>query len=41
MRKLLVMGVGVDKVLPEMAVLSAMTIVLLTAALLKFNKRLE
>lgn len=41
MRKLLVMGVGVDKVLHEMAVLSAMTLVLFTAALLKFNKRLE
>ena len=41
MRKLLVMGVGVDKVLQEMAVLAAMTLVLLTAALLKFNKRLE
>ncbi len=41
MRKLLVMGVGVDKVLPEIAVLSAMTAVLLTAALLKFKKRLE
>ncbi len=41
MRKLLVMGVGVDKVLPEIAVLSAMTAVLLTTALLKFKKRLE
>ncbi len=41
MRKLLVMGVGVDKVLHEIAVLSAMTLVLFTAALLKFNKRLE
>ncbi len=41
MRKLLVMGVGVDKVLPEIAVLSVMTAVLLTAALQKFKKRLE
>ena len=40
MRKLLVMGVGVDKVLPEIAVLAAMTAILLTAALLKFKKRL-
>ncbi len=41
MRKLLVMGVGVDKVLNEIAVLAAMTAILLTAALLKFNKRLD
>ena len=41
LRKLLIMGVSVDKVLPEMAVLTLMTTVLLTAALLKFNKRLE
>ncbi len=41
MRKLLIMGVSFDKVLPEMAVLTLMTSVLLTAALLKFNKRLE
>ncbi len=40
MRKLLVMGVGVDKVLNEIAVLATMTAVLLTAALLKFKKRL-
>ncbi len=41
MRKLLVMGVGVDKVLPEIGVLSAMTAVLLAAALLNFKNRLE
>ena len=41
MRKLLVMGVGVDKVLTEIGVLAAMTAILLTAALLKFKKRLE
>ncbi len=40
MRKLLVMGVGVDKVLNEIAVLATMTAVLLSAALLKFKKRL-
>ncbi len=41
MRKLMIMGVGFDKVAQEVTVLSAMTLVLLTAALLKFNKRLE
>ena len=41
MRKLLVMGVSVDNVLNEIAVLSGMTVVLLSAALMKFNKRLE
>ncbi len=37
MRKLLVMGVGIDKVVTEVAVLTAMTAVLLTAALAKLN----
>ncbi len=41
MRKLLIMGVGIDRVLPEVAVLTGMATVLLAAALLKFNKRLE
>ncbi len=41
MRKLLIMGVGIDRVIPEIAVLAAMTAVLLAAALMKFNKRLE
>ena len=40
-RKLMIMGVSIDKVANEIAVLSGMTFVLLTAALLKFNKRLE
>lgn len=40
MRKLMVMGVGIDKVTHELAVLSAMAAVLLTGALLKFKKRL-
>lgn len=37
----MVMGVSIDKVATEIAVLAGMTCVLLTAALLKFNKRLE
>ncbi len=41
MRKLLIMGVDIGRVLPEVVVLSTMTAVLLAAALLKFNKRLE
>ncbi len=41
MRKLLIMGVGVDRVMPEIVVLSVMASVLLAAALMKFNKRLE
>ncbi len=41
MRKLLVMGVGVDKVIVEIGVLSAMAAVLLVAALVKFKNRLE
>lgn len=41
MRKLMIMGVGIDKVMHEVAVLSLMAVVLLTAALLKFNKRLQ
>ncbi len=41
MRKLLIMGVDIDRVATEVAVLSTMTAVLLAAALLKFNKRLE
>ncbi len=38
MRKLLVMGVGIDKVVTEVAVLIGMTAVLLTAALLKVKR---
>lgn len=41
MRKLLIMGVGIDKVMPEVSVLTLMAVVLLSAALLKFNKHLE
>ncbi len=41
MRKLLIMGVDIDKVGHEVAVLLTMLTVLLTAALLNFKKRLE
>ncbi len=41
MRKLLIMGVDIERVLSEVTVLSTMTAVLLAAALFKFNKRLE
>ena len=40
MRKLMIMGVGIDKVAHEVLVLCMMALVLLSAALLKFNKRL-
>lgn len=40
MRKLMIMGVGIDKVAHEVLVLCIMVFVLLSAALLKFNKRL-
>lgn len=41
MRKLMIMGVGIDKVMHELMVLSLMATVLLSAALLKFRSRLE
>ena len=41
MRKLMIMGVSIDKVGHEIAVLATMAVVLLSAALLKVNKRLE
>lgn len=41
MRKLMIMGVGVETVLRETAVLLAMTLFFLTVALLKFKQRLE
>ena len=41
MRKLLIMGVGFRHIVQEVVILSAMTVVFLTTALLKFNKRLE
>lgn len=40
MRKLMIMGVGIDKVAHEVLILCMMAFVLLSAALLKFNKRL-
>lgn len=41
MRKLMIMGTGIESVLQEIAVLTAMAAGLLTLALLKFNKRLD
>lgn len=41
MRKVMIMGVGIDKVMHELMVLSLMAVVLLSAALLKFRSRLE
>lgn len=41
MRKLMIMGVGVDQVLHEMMILICMLAGLLTLSLSKFNKRLE
>ena len=41
MRKLMIMGVGIGDVMREVLVLAAMTAVLLTVALKKFNVRLE
>lgn len=41
MRKLMIIGVGIDKVMHELMVLSLMAVVLLSAALLKFRSRLE
>ncbi len=41
MRKLMIMGVGVEQVLFELIVLTAMLVALLTLSLAKFNKRLE
>ncbi len=41
MRKLMIMGVGVDQVLREMGILLLMLAVLMVLALAKFNKRLE
>ena len=40
MRKLMIMGVGIREVLPEVGVLCGMTMVLLLVALKKFNNRL-
>ena len=41
MRKLMIMGVGIDGVLSEVAVLSGMTVLLLAISLAKFKTRLE
>ena len=41
MRKLMIMGVGIDKIMHELMVLSLMAVVLLSAALLKIRSRLE
>ena len=41
MRKLMIMGVGIDSVLREVTILTIMTALLLTIALKKFNQRLE
>ena len=41
MRKLMIMGVGISDVAREVSILAAMTAVLLTIALKKFNVRLE
>ena len=41
MRKLMIMGVGIGEVVREVAILSGMTILLLTVSLLKFKTRLE
>ncbi len=40
MRKLMIMGVGIREVLPEVCVLCGMTLLLLIVSLKKFNKRL-
>jgi ABC-2 type transport system permease protein len=41
MRKLMIMGVGIDGVLREVAILTGMTALLLVVALAKFKNRLE
>jgi len=41
MRKLMIMGAGVEDVLREIGVLSAMTLAFLTLALKKFNVTLD
>ena len=41
MRKLMIMGVGIGEVIKEVTILVAMTVLLLTVALKKFNVRLE
>lgn len=41
MRKLMIMGVGIEQVYRELAVLVGMFVILLSLSLAKFNKRLE
>ena len=41
MRKLMIMGVGIQDVAREVLILVGMVVVLMTLALAKFNKRLE
>ena len=41
MRKLMIMGVGIQEIWREVVVLIGMTALLLTISLAKFNKRLE
>ena len=41
MRKLMIMGVGIKEVARELLILSGMLTLLMTLALVKFNKRLE
>lgn len=41
MRKLMIMGVGIDEVMKEVIILTIMTALLLTIALKNFNQRLE
>lgn len=41
MRKLMIMGVGIREVLPEVCILCGMTLLLLMVTLKKFNKRLD
>ena len=41
MRKLMIMGVGIEEVYFEVSVLISMLVALMSLALAKFNKRLE
>ena len=41
MRKLMIMGVGINEVMKEVTILSVMTVVVLTVSLKMFNTRLE
>ena len=41
MRKLMIMGVGINEILKEVSILALMTVIFLTIALKKFNVRLE